>query len=113
MVRKKIINKNNVQARARWQRLIEKSFPPHRSAPTTAAAASSAGSSQQRAGGQAGYSNANPNGFQQQRGGFRGNNRGGRGGRGGGNNSTPRMNTGSRVNPRPANAGPPAKVHFI
>jgi hypothetical protein len=92
---------------------MEKAFPLHRAAPAVAAAASGSGASQQRTGSQAGYSGGNQNGYTQQRGSFRGNNRGGRGGRGGGNSGAPRANAGSRVNPRPSNARPPAKVRRL
>jgi hypothetical protein len=92
----------------KWTRLVERAFPLHRD--NRAVAGPSGNHNQQRANFQSGGSGGSANNFGQQRS-SRGNNRGGRGGRGANNG---RANTnGSRVNPRPANAGPVAKVYLL
>jgi hypothetical protein len=89
----------------KWQRIVERLFPhtgpvagPSREAQPHRDGNNSHGSNS----GNRGRSNAGGgNGFRGGRGGHRGSTFGG--GRGGG---------GSRVNPRPSNAGPPAKVRY-
>jgi hypothetical protein len=93
-----------LQAKAKWQRLVERHFPPtapHMAAQQNQHSGGASGGTASR-GGRGGNNNTRPS---------RG---GGSGGtnRGGGNAGQGFANRTSRVNPRPSNAGPPAKVRI-
>ena len=87
---------------ARWKRLVERQFPQQ-------AASAPAGSSQRSGQQNNSYTN---NGAGRGRGGG-GASRGSRGSSRGGSGNQGFRGTGSRVNPRPASAGPPAKVYGL
>jgi len=94
-----------LQAKAKWQRLVERHFPPtapHMAAQQNQHSGGASGSTASRGGRGGSNSNTRPS---------RG---GGSGGtnRGGGNAGQGFANRTSRVNPRPSNAGPPAKVRI-
>ncbi len=92
----------SLQAKAKWQRLVERHFPPtapHMAAQQNPHTGGTSGGSANR-GGRGGGNNTRPS----RGGGSSGPNRGGGTGGQGFANRT------SRVNPRPSNAGPPAKV---
>jgi hypothetical protein len=87
---------------ARWKRLVERQFPQQ-------AASAPAGSSQRSGQQNNSYTNS---GTGRGRGGG-GASRGSRGSSRGGSSNQSFRGTGSRVNPRPASAGPPAKVYGL
>jgi hypothetical protein len=87
---------------ARWKRLVERQFPQQ-------AASTPAGSSQRSGQQNNSYTNS---GTGRGRGGG-GASRGSRGSSRGGSSNQNFRGTGSRVNPRPASAGPPAKVYGL
>ena len=86
---------------ARWKRLVERQFPQQ-------AASTPAGGSQRSGQQNNSYTNS---GTGRGRGG--GASRGSRGSSRGGSGNQSFRGTGSRVNPRPASAGPPAKVYGL
>jgi len=104
-----------VQAHTKWQRLIQRSFPQLSRGPTTAPTAQStarnANPPSAAATSNANYgSRANRQPSQPANRGGRTNGGNTRGGAGSNNGARNNNNT-SRVTPRPANAGPPAKVN--